>query len=166
MMQIVCMLQIPGLLYRTALAASCASVLSALVLAHYGRKEAGSAAAPINAVSHWYWGDEALSRQGFDAAHTALGYVTHHIASLFWAGLLSLFLQKQPHMNTPRRLVVASAAASAVACFVDFKVTPDRFTPGYEHRVSKTALGVTYFAFAIGLAIGTIATLAKSATKK
>ena len=46
------------------MAGSCASVLSAAVLALAGQREAGSAAAPINAVSHWYWGDRAF-RQAY-----------------------------------------------------------------------------------------------------
>lgn len=146
------------ILYRTVLAGSCASVLSTFTLAYFGRREAHSAAAPINAVSHWYWGKEALSRQEVDVAHTVVGYTTHHIAASFWAVLLCAFLQRQPQLDTPARLVAASAATSAIACFVDFKLTPERLTPGYEHRVSTRALTYTYIAFAAGLAIGTIAT--------
>ncbi len=147
------------ILFRTVVAGSCASVLSALTLTVFGRREAYSAAAPINAVSHWYWGKEALSRQEVDVAHTAVGYATHHVAAMFWAVLLCICLQRHPQLDkTPARLAAASAATSAIACFVDFKLTPERLTPGYEHRVSTRALTYTYIAFAAGLAIGTIAT--------
>lgn len=165
-MQSAGMSKLSTLVYRTAIAGSCASACSAAVLSHFGRREAHSAVAPINAVSHWYWGKEALSRQGFDVSHTVVGYATHHIAALFWAGLLCLYLQRAPHMETPRRLLGASAATSAIACFVDYKLTPERLTPGYEHRVSVRALSVTYIAFAAGLAIGTIATLLGRRSKR
>jgi hypothetical protein len=32
----------------------------------------------------------------------------------------------------------------------DFWLTPERFTPAYEKRLSRRALGVVYAAFAIG----------------
>lgn len=64
-------------LAQGALAGSLASVLSTAVLVIAGRREAGSAAAPINAVSHWYWGDEAPHCQRTD--------LTHHGAATFWA---------------------------------------------------------------------------------
>jgi len=144
---------------RALVAGSCASALSALALAWYGRRENRSAAAPINAVSHWYWGDEALGRHRTDGRHTLLGYATHHGASLFWAGLLCAFLHGRPQKQTKGYLLAASVGTSAIACFVDFRLTPHRFTPGYEHRVSRPALAVTYLAFAVGLAIGTIATV-------
>lgn len=141
-------------LFRALSAGSCASVLSAAVLLVAGRQEAGSAAAPINAVSHWYWDREALHQQQVDVRHTAAGFATHHAASIFWAALLAAFLHGRPQMSTPARLVAASAATSAIACFVDFKLTPRRLTPGFEHRISRKSLAVTYLVFAAGLALG------------
>ncbi len=44
---------------RGLLSGTCASILSTVALAARGRSETGSALAPINAVSHWYWGDRA-----------------------------------------------------------------------------------------------------------
>lgn len=67
-------------LARAVLAGGCASVLSAMALVAAGRRQAGSAAAPLNAVSHWWWDREALLRQEADVRHTVLGYATHHVA--------------------------------------------------------------------------------------
>lgn len=142
---------------QTLAAGSLAALLSTAVLGVAGRRENMSAAAPINAVSHWYWGDEALHRQQADIAHTATGFATHHTASLFWAGLLSWVAQGRPALRTPTGVVLGSIATSALACFVDFQMTPKRFTPGYEHRLSKTALAGTYTLFAVGLTLGTFA---------
>ena len=144
--------------YRALVAGSCASVLSAGALALAGRREAGSAAAPINAVSHWYWGDRAFRQQQTDVTHTVAGYLTHHSAAVFWAALLAWYLQRRPRWNRPTRLLIASAATSAIACFVDFRLTPQRLTPGYEHRLSHKALAATYLAFGIGLALGALLT--------
>lgn len=135
-----------------------ASLLSAAALVALGRREAGAGAAPVNAVSHWYWGDEALRRNRTDVMHTAVGYATHHGASTFWAALQAWATLRWPQLRrSPRARVATSAATSAIACFVDFQLTPHRLTPGYEHRLSKPALGVVYAAFAVGLALGTAA---------
>lgn len=136
---------------------SLAALLSSAALALAGRYENGSAAAPINAISHWYWGDEALRRQRADTAHTVTGYATHHAASLFWAGLFAWAARRRPALRTRTGLVLGSVATSALACFVDFRLTPKRFTPGYEHRLSKTALAGVYAVFAVGLALGALA---------
>lgn len=148
--------------HQALVAGSFASVLSAAALAIAGRREAGSAAAPINAVSHWYWGDRAFRQQRPDVRHTVAGYITHHCASVFWAALLGWYLQRSARRNSPTHLAVASAATSAIACFVDFRLTPDRLTPGYEHRLSRKALAATYLVFGIGLALGALLTTARS----
>ena len=135
-------------------AGSFASVLSSAALALAGRREAASAAAPINAVSHWYWGSEALRRQRTDVKHTLVGYVTHHIAATFWAAGLAAHLRSRSRPVTPVQLAGACAATSAIACFVDFKLTPQRLTPGYEHRLSRKSLAWTYLLFAVGLTAG------------
>ena len=144
--------------YRAWVSGSAASLLSAVALALAGRREARSAAAPLNAVSHWYWGPRALARQGVDGKHTLTGYATHHGASVFWAALFAALLKRRPALNTPQPLVCASAATAAVACFVDFQLTPNRLTPRFEHRLSRPALAATYLAFAAGLALGALAT--------
>lgn len=139
------------------LAGSLASLMSTAVLALAGRRESGSAAAPLNAVSHWYWGDEAFRQQEADLAHTAAGYLTHHVAATFWATLYAALASDKPALRTTPGLALGAAATSATACLVDFKLTPHRFTPGYEHRLSNGALLAVHAALAIGLAAGALA---------
>jgi len=50
-----------------------AGLLSMAALALRGRAEAGSAAAPLNAVSHWLFEERALHLDRADLRHTALG---------------------------------------------------------------------------------------------
>ena len=47
-----------------AVAGTVATLLSTALLAAIGRRENRSAAAPVNAVSHWLWGDESLHADG------------------------------------------------------------------------------------------------------
>lgn len=139
------------------LAGGFASVISTAVLALAGRRESGSAAAPLNAVSHWYWGDEAFDRNKADLAHTAAGLLTHHVAATFWATLYAALASDRPTLRTTPGVVLGAVATSATAALVDFQFTPHRFTPGYEHRLSKGALLGVHAALAIGLAAGALA---------
>jgi hypothetical protein len=133
-----------------------ASIASAAALALAGRREAGAAAAPTNATSQWIWGDRALSEDRPTLRHTATGYLIHHGASLFWAVLHARAWNGRAQRLRPGPALAGAAAASAVACFVDFKMTPHRLTPGFEHRLSRGALGVVYGCFALGLAAGSV----------
>jgi hypothetical protein len=139
-----------------AVTGTIAGLLSTIVLASAGRREAGSAVAPINAVSHWLWGDESLHAQAPTLRHTLTGYLTNHLAAIFWAVLYS---RAYGHREEAKRLPQAAAGAvatSAVAYVVDYHVVPKRLTPGYEHRISGGALLATYGALAAGLALGAL----------
>jgi hypothetical protein len=123
-----------------------ASIASALVLAWRGKVDTGGAAAALNGPSQWVWGRSAPYRNGLSWRHTALGYGIHHFASLGWA---------VPYeWVRPRRPVAAAVTTAAVACFVDFKLTPQRLTPGFEKRLTRKSLFLVYAAFAAGLAAG------------
>jgi lysylphosphatidylglycerol synthetase-like protein (DUF2156 family) len=140
-----------------ALAGSLAALASTAALTFAGRRQAGGAAAPINAVSHWYWGDDAFEQRGVDVPHTAVGYLTHHGAAIFWATLYAALCRKRQSMRTVPGILAGALATSAVACFVDYRLTPRRLMPGYEHHLSRGALAVVYAAFAAGLAAGEFA---------
>lgn len=143
-------------------AGSCASVLSALALAWAGRRQVRSAAAPLNAVSQWRWGSKALRQHGASGRYTALGYVIHHGASVFWACLHAAARSRHPDAHRAHVAAVGAVATSAVACFVDFRCTPERFTPGFQHHLSRGALAGTYAAFGLGLALGAYALHARA----
>ena len=143
-------------LNRGAQSGTAASIVSTLALAVRGRRESGSAIAPINAVSHWYWGDRATRQDRPSVKYTLPGYLTHHATSVFWAVLFEKTFGGALS-GRPARTVAASAATAAVACFVDYRLTPDRLTPGFEHRLSKASLFFFYLGFAAGLAITELA---------
>lgn len=140
---------------KEALAAgSLGSLLSTAVLLAAGRREAGSAVAPVNAVSHWLWDRESLHADQPDLKHTAAGYLTHHGASVFWAALHAAAAHGQPAARTAGAVIAGSVATSALACLVDYRVVPKRLTPGFEHRLSTGAMVGVYAALAVGLAGG------------
>ncbi|HEY0065392.1 MAG TPA: hypothetical protein VGC21_24965 [Telluria sp.] len=141
---------------RGLVSGASASVLSSAALAAFGKQEAGSVYAPTNAVSHWLWGDKAARRDGPSLRYTLVGYLIHHASATFWAVLLERFMGDRLNRSTVAQTVQAATAASAVACFVDYQMTPQRLKPGYEKRLSRPALAVVYGAFGLGLAAGVL----------
>jgi hypothetical protein len=145
-------------LEEAAVSGSAAAVLSTAALALAGARQAPSAAAPLNATSQWLWGQrEALDADEPDRRHTLNGYLIHHFAASFWAVLHARVLRDRPALARPGPALAAAAATSAIAAFVDLKLTPERFTPGFQHRVSTPALVGAYACFAAGLALGSMA---------
>jgi hypothetical protein len=140
-----------------AIAGSVASLASTAALAAAGRRENGEAVAPVNAISHWLWGDPALRKDGASLRHTLAGYAIHHGASVFWATLHARAWGTRPRNKELGPALGGAAATAAVACFVDYRMTPQRLTPGFEHRLSRKAMLAVYACFALGLAAGSIA---------
>lgn len=133
-----------------------ASVASSGMLALRAKKEAGSAFAGTNATSHCLWGDEAFQHDAPSWKYTLVGYAIHHASSIFWAALFERTAAPVLERKSIGATVAAAAAASAVACFVDYQLTPKRFQPGFEERVSRASLALVYAAFGIGLAAGAV----------
>jgi len=141
-------------LRRALVRGSGAGLASMLALAACSRRETGSSLAGVNAVSHWAWGDLDARRDGFSWKHTIVGGLTHEAASVFWAFCFDRLFASRRVAPAITRLVGETAAMSALACAVDYTITPKRFTPGYEIRLTKRSLVGVYVAFAAGLAIG------------
>ena len=129
------------------------AALSLAALAWRGRADTGSASAPLNAVSHVLWGDEALRRDDTTAAHTLVGGSVHAVSALFWA-VLYAWGHKRRARPTLANALVDAAAVTALSAVVDFKAVPKRLTPGFERRLSVPSLTSVYAALGIGLAIG------------
>jgi hypothetical protein len=139
-----------------AVTGSLASLASALALVAAGHRENGDAASAVNAVSHWVWGDAALREGGPTLRHTLTGYLVHHGASIFWGTLHARAWGMRDGAKRPLPALAGAAAASAIACFVDYRMTPQRLTPGFEHRLSVGAMALVYTCFGLGLALGSM----------
>lgn len=119
------------------LVGSVASVLSTLTLVAMVRRETFHAHEP-------------------DLRRTLAGYLIHHATSVFWATLYSRAFGQRPGAKTVAQALPASAVASALACFVDHQLNPQRLQPGFEKRLTTTARVAAYGSFAIGLAAGNL----------
>lgn len=144
---------------RGAATGSMASVLSTVALAACGERENATPYAPTNAISHWFWGDRAARRNGPSARYTLLGYAIHHGAATLWAVVYEKWFGEYAQRKEVVPAVAGAAAVAALACFVDYKMTPYRLQPGYEKRLSTPSLFLVYAAFGAGLAFGGMATV-------
>lgn len=141
--------------WRTGLiAGAAASMFSTVALALTGKREVGSYSASTNATSHWVWRNEALHIHSPTWRHTAVGYAIHHLTSTFWAVLYARLYGNRPAASSVPAALKGAAIASAVACTVDYTLTPKRFTPGFEHHLSMRSMAFVYAGFALGLAVG------------
>ena len=138
-----------------AVAGSAASLLSAAYLAWRGWKR-GETAAPVNAVSHWFFGDRALREDEPSLLYTVTGYLTHHAASVLWGVLHAKAWGARQEAKKPLPAAAGAVAAASVACFVDYQLTPKRLTPGFEHRLGRPEMANVYACFAVGLMIGSM----------
>ncbi len=130
-----------------------ASAASTVALALLARAEGQGLLQPVNATSHWMNGRQAASFRGADIAHTAVGYATHHAATVFWAVLFERWVDAR-HPAGALALMPDALVLSAIAAAVDYGATPKRFTPGWEFVLSKRSMAVAYLAMATGLAAG------------
>jgi len=134
---------------------SCAGLASAAALAVAARIEGKAAIRPINATSHWLNGDQAASYDGFDVAHTAVGFITNHAASIFWAVFFEAWRTRRRPVG-PLPMLRDAVILSAIAAAVDYGPTPKRFTPGWELVLSKKGMAVAYAGLAFGLGAGAL----------
>ena len=135
---------------RTAVSGAVASVLSSVVVALCSARETGRPVAGVNAASQWFWGRRATRRMGPSWRYTAVGYAVHHFSSMLWSGIYEYWNR---HAKT-RGLAGAArraAAIGALACAVDYTITPRRLRPGFERHIHPPAIAAVYVSFALGL---------------
>jgi hypothetical protein len=126
-----------------------AALCAAAVLAAASKLEGNSPAAPLNATSHWLHGDNAAAEEGVDIAHTGVGFLTHHSAAIFWAGLFDI-LRRYSRRGGFAHVARDAALASSTAAAVDYIFTPHRLTPGWELVLSKRSMALAYIGMAAG----------------
>ena len=81
-----------------------------------------------------------------------IGYLIHHVASIFWALEYEKTRERLSSSKKASSIFVPAALTAVSAYTVDFHLTPKRFTPGFENRLSKKSLYIAYGTFALGLA--------------
>ena len=134
-----------GNIARTASITTAATTAAVTTLA---KLETGHAPAALNAVSHILWGDRAAKSDALDAKHTALGGALNATAMGVWAVAHELL----PRAKSLGGACAKGALLSAGAYVVDYQLVPKRLTPGFERRLSRTALFITYGVLAAAFA--------------
>ena len=136
--------------------AAAASTTAALVA--LGRRHAVSTWAPLDAVSHIAWGDNAYVEKDLDVKHTVVGAVLNAGAALSWAAVNHWLFSRRP---TVANAIASAVATSAVAAIVDFVVVPARLTPGFEWKLPSRTLKYVYGALALSLLAGNLVARAR-----
>lgn len=137
---------------RTLRSGSAAAIATTVVLALRARAEGQALVQPVNATSHWFLGDAAGRSRAVDLKHTLGGYLTHHAASLLWAGVYEALRLWRPQRNP----LGDAAAVSALAAVVDYAVVPKRLTPGWELVVRPRSIALAYAAMGLVLATAAV----------
>jgi hypothetical protein len=141
---------------RALFSGASASISSAVALAICSRIDEGSYAGGLNGPSQWLWGQaEAYTRKA-TLRHTAVGYVIHHLTSVFWATSYERIFGEPGRRKTPLRRCAEAAISSAGAYVVDYHLTPLRLRPGFKKHLRTPSMFVVYGAFALGLAAASI----------
>ena len=128
-----------------------ATAVSVVALALVAQVEGAGPAQPLNATSHWLNGEAAARDRRLGWRTTGVGLATHLAATGFWAVIYELWLQsrRSPIAIVGKALALAMAGVSAL---VDYRVTPKRFTPGWEFVLTRGGMTAVYLAMAGGFA--------------
>jgi len=145
---------------RAWISGSMASLVSTAALLAAGARDCSSSFAPVNAVSHWVWKRRAFHQYRPSFKYTVVGYLIHHMASVFWAvAYEAVSVTGKQRLGTRTRtpaLLVNACTVSALAAAVDLKCTPERLTPGFERKLKPVPLTGVYIAFGAGLVLGSL----------
>jgi hypothetical protein len=142
------------LLRDTLHSGAVASVTTGLAIAACGQVENNNPVAPLNAVSHIAWGDEAAAQEDVSAQFTLTGVALNSLAVTSWAGLNEALFGDAIDRRDVATALLGGAAVAGLAYVVDYYVVPRRFTPGFEKRLSGASLFGIYATLALSLALG------------
>jgi hypothetical protein len=125
-------------------------------IAVFGRRDSGSAIAPVNASSHALWGDEAAHVEQITLRHTLPGLLINAGAGIWWALVFQKLFGAASDRHGLPAAVAGGAATAALSYIVDYHLVPRRLTPGWELRISRRSLFMSLGAMGAGLAAGAL----------
>ena len=137
----------------TAAAGAAATAATTATMLCLGHQRDASSWAPLNAVSHIAFGDDAARHTELSAKYTGTGTALNAAAIMSWAALYAGVMTMLPKRNLPAA-IGAGAAVAAAAYVTDYYVVPRRLTPGFEKRLDGRSLFWIYSSLAAGLAAG------------
>jgi len=138
---------------KTLCTGATAGIATTLAVAASGERDQGEAIAPINAISHIVWGDEAATHDEISFKYTATGLALNAAAVMSWAAMHEFFFGKVSRESLACAFA-GGAVISSVAYVTDYHVVPPRLMPGFEKRVAPRSMLPIYASLAIGLGLG------------
>jgi hypothetical protein len=132
--------------------AALTSITTALAAMFCGWRENHNAVAPLNAISHIAWGEEAARQEQASAKYTATGLALNTSAMFGWAFIFARLVGGKSSNRVVSSLG-GGIFVSLLAYVVDYHVVPKRLTPGVEDRLSSRSLLVLYVVLALSLAL-------------
>lgn len=145
------------LMTRTLQTAGPATAATTVAAAACGARDAESTAAPINAVSHIAWGDEAAQHDAPSLKYTATGAALNAAAIASWAAVYEMGFGKPARRGEVKTALLGGVATAALAYVTDYYVVPRRLTPGFEKRLSPLSMFAVYAALAASLPLASLA---------
>ena len=142
-----------NLALETMAAGAGATALTTATILCLGHERDASMWAPMNAVSHIAFGDEAAAHPELSTTYTGTGTALNAAAMFTWAAVHAGLMQALPRRDLPTA-IGAGIAVAATAYVVDYYVVPRRLTPGFEKRLDGRSLFWIYSSLAAGLAAG------------
>ncbi len=133
-----------------------ASVATTWTAAACGEAEEGSPIAPLNAVSHIVWGDEAATHDEASLKYTLTGLALNAAAVTSWAAVHELLFGRAADKGNVVGAMAGGAVVSALAYVTDYAIVPERLTPGFEKRLSNRSLFGVYATLALALGVGSL----------
>ena len=145
------------LVTRTLQTAGPATAATSAAVAACGAFDSGNAVAPINAVSHIAWGDEAAEQEDASLKYTASGATLNALAIASWAAIYELGFGRRARQGNVKVAIIGGVATAALAYVTDYHVVPKRLTPGFEKRLSSPSMFAVYVALAASLPLASLA---------
>lgn len=133
-----------------------ASAATTVVVSLCGQAESGNPIAPLNAVSHILWGDEAARQDDASVSHTAVGVALNTAAVTSWAGIYEAAFGGRARRGDVTAGLIGGAVVSAAAYVTDYYIVPRRLTPGFEKRLSPASMLAVYTTLALSLPVASI----------
>ncbi len=120
--------------------------------------ENGNALAPVNDITHVFYGAKAFG----EAASTwsARNLLRYTLPAILWNtfalwgwAVIHEMLSRRSRGGSLERSVLWGVLVSMLAYVVDYKLVSARWTPGIEAHLSPRSLFAAYVALALGLAL-------------
>jgi hypothetical protein len=113
--------------------------------------------APVQAISHIVFGESAYQTNRLNLSFAATGFILNGLAMIGWSSVAEFGLQilKVAPSNYVGALAIGMSV-SLLAYLVDFKVVPKRFTPGFEHVLTRRSVYLVYWMVSLSMALGSL----------